>query len=211
MGTFTLPETRAAFDRWQDITGLDEDSPEWGEVLAVLRDTDLLAADRAAQRHLFEDPAAPLGDTEQVRALRLAIVGGAQFHRDQTPAGSPLGLAMATAVVATLIQRHYGEDITGLPVEQGLYLLEREVDVRTMGVTVSPAVALKWLMPRSFAPDSGGVDRDSMVGVVVDTAWDNDEFAVAVFDRLAENRHHHVALAPMCTGAWLVYDCAQRL
>lgn len=211
MGTFTLPETCAALRRWEEITGLTEESTEWGEVERVLADTQLLDADRAPQRHLFTPPDTPLGDTPEVRALRLAIIGGAQLHVAVTRGGDgwcPHDVAICTAIVAAMIACHY-HDITDLPVEQGLYLLETELPLRIRGVAVRPGVALKWWMSDPFV--TGEVDAAGVLGVLVRAAWDDDEFAARVFDRLAEDSHHRVGLAGLSDGSWLIYDCAERL
>jgi hypothetical protein len=213
MGTvFTLPETHAAFVRWQEIMGLDEASPEWGEVYQVLKDTELLRADQCPQRALFDPPELSLGDTAEVIALRLAIIGGATLCRQIAQASDwrlllELGVATATAIVAALVGQFY--DLSGLSFEQALFRLETELPVRVLGVVAAPSGALMWQAQGTEAMAKLG--PTSLATQVLRAAFDDDEFAVRVFARTAESPEHHLALAPLCTGSWLVYDSAWRV
>jgi hypothetical protein len=209
MGIFTLPETNAALARWRELTGLDEASSEWGEVYQVLKDTELLAADRSPQRGLFDNPDQPLGDTAEVIALRLAIVGGATLarHIAQENGWPLLGVATATAIVAALLGQFY--DLSGLTFEQALLQLETELPKRALGVSPAPSMALMWQAEGTMAMAKLGAT--SLATQVLRAAFDDDEFAVRVFDRTAQNPEYHLAVAPLCTGSWLVYDSARTL
>lgn len=209
MGIFTLPETHAALVRWQEITGLDEASPEWGEVYQVLKDTELLRADQCPQRALFDPPELSLGDTAEVTALRLAIVDGAVFHRQAVELAGyeKLSLGTCTATVAALVGQFY--DLSGLTFEQALFLLETELPVRVLGVVPAPSVALMWQAEGPTAMAKLGAT--SLATHVLRAAFDDDDFAVRVFARTAESPEHHLALAPLCTGSWVVYNSARRL
>jgi hypothetical protein len=207
MTTFTLPETRAALARWREITGLTEDSPEWGEVQRVLDDTGLLRAD--GEQQLFDDPAMPPGEAAGVIALRLAIVGGAVFHRQMIERVSfeKHGLATCTAVVAALLASFY--DMTGLTFAQALYLLETELPTRVHGIAVHPAVALRWRAEHPLPLTAVGTS--SLAAEILRAAFDDDEFAVRVFARTADDPAYHLALTALCTGNWVVYDSASRV
>lgn len=214
MAMFTLPETYAALVRWQEITGLDTGSSEWGEVYQVLKDTELLRADQCPQRALFDPPELSLGDTAEVIALRLAIVGGAVFHRQaiELAGHEKYSLGTCTAIVAAMLVGFYDcfhEPRAGLPFEQALYRLETELPMRVKGLAPYPSVALKWQAEGMLA--AGQLGRTSMAAQVLLAAFDDDEFAVRVFARTAESPEHHLALAPLCTGSWLVYDSTPLL
>lgn len=210
MGMFTLPETHAALVRWQEITGLDETSPEWGEVYQVLKDTELLHADRCPQRALFDPPDLPLGETTEAIALRLAIVGGAVFHRQAIGLAEheKYSLGTCTAIVAAMLVGFY-DTMSGLPFEQALLRLEIELPKRVRGLALYPSIALKWQAEGMVA--AGQLGRTSMAAQVLLAAFDDDEFAVRVFARTAGDPDLHVGLAPLCTGSWVVYDSAVKL
>lgn len=208
MGMFTLPETHAAFLRWQQVTGLGADSPEWGEVCQVLKDTELLRADQCPQRALFDPPELALGDTTEVVALRLAIIVGATLHRrvmesaQYHPRYQGHDLATCTAIVAALVGQFY--DLTGLTFEQALLQVETKLWRRVLGVVPAPSVALMWQAKGTEAMEKLG--PDSVATQVLRAAFDDDEFAVRVFARTADDPGHRLALAPLRTGSWLVYD-----
>lgn len=213
-GMFALPEVRAAFKQWQATTGLDQTSPEWGEVWQVLKDSGLLA--QAQQAALFDDPdTAP----DQTRALRLAIMGGAVLYRQllgqpQRAGLEGLSIAQCTAMAAALIERFYQDNglLGGLDVWQALTLLERELPVRVRGVVRSPEVALRWQLrdkPRRETDHTG--TGHSLLDHVLAEAVDNDDFAHKVFARTHTDPCVRLGLEPLCTGEWLLYSTAPGL
>lgn len=211
-GRFSLPETHAAFLRWQEITGLGEASAEWGEVWAVLGDAGLLEADRCPQRSLFDDPATALGETLGARQLRLAVLGGATLWTQCNPPefiGLPLppytgltDLPTCTAAVAALLETLYSE-LAEDDIELGLTRLALELPRRQLRYMTSPSEALAHQLDLAIATQQPDLLQDEVISLTLAAARSDDTFARKTFTRLAQ--HIGLALTPLVDGGWLMY------
>ncbi len=217
MMAFQMPETRDAVTRFAEITGLDLDTaPEIDEVITVLADTGLLAADQPPQPALFDAPAEP-DAARTMTLLRLALVGGATYwahERDSfenlTSEPFPVDAATFVAVVAALLEHHYA-DITELGFEQALTLLERELPARAVFIADSPSLALTFHL-RALGENADSCWDSALrgeLGTVVSEACQHDGFALCVFNRLSAT--HGIGCIPLSYGSWLVYRTAATL
>lgn len=208
MGKSALPEVRVAFDRWQAITGLDQTSPEWGEVWQVLKDTGFLAA--LQQRGLFDDQDRLPGNSASAVAFQMAVIGGARLHHQlasepQRAGLEGLSVGQCTAVAAALIVQ-YATLFDGLPLEPCLTQLDIELNRRVRAVLRSPRVALRWQLGKLAPHDFGHACGHSLLDLVVAEAIDNDDYAANVFVRASSDLCVQLGLAPLCTGEWLLYS-----
>lgn len=201
---FTLPECNEAFAQWQEITGLDAASPEWGEVRQVLHDAGLLACDQDLDPVLFEMPTSERArHADAVFRLRLCLLAGARYPHRYVPqqAEVPLDTATATAVVAALLSDFYDRGFwTGFG--HWLTRLTTEVPQRVVAVVYNPADALKHVISML-----GG--RPADLGTIAEVVWQaamgSDEVARTVFAVLEDSTEHRLKLVSLCTGQWLVY------
>lgn len=200
---FTLPETHDAFLRWSSLTGYDWDSPEWGEVLAVLESCDLMRADRNPQHGLFDPPDMPWGDAPEVRRLRTVIVASAWLHC----AGWGHDLATSAQIVAAVLDRFYADSDTA-PLDPLIEHLAADLPARVYGLAETPGAALAGvlaadglvLLVRRHAQDKPG-----LMQVVLEEAEANDAFAEAVFARLADDPEWRLELLRLSDGRCLLY------
>jgi hypothetical protein len=196
---FRLPESHAAYLRWCEVTGLDESTTAWGEVWQVLDQCGLLEADTMPQQRLFDPP----GEQPLLRALRLALLGGAYYS---TAEG--VDPATATAVVSALMAAEFTG--LGLSFEQELTLLRREVPRMVVEVVDTPSQALlrpvRLAVEEMYGAAGGQAEKvNDLVLQILDAATHDDAFARRVFRRLASDVRWRVNLIGLCHGQWLVY------
>lgn len=197
---FTLPECNEAFARWQEITGLDATSPEWGEVRQVLHHAGLLAADRDLDPVLFEMPTSERArHADAVFRLRLCLLAGARYVEQEAEAA--LDVATATAVVAALLDDFYDRGFWA-EFNRWVTRLSAEVPRRVVTVVHNPADALNHLVDRAGGMPEG---LATLHQVVWQAAMGSDQVARTVFAVLEGSREHRLKLVPLCTGQWLLY------
>lgn len=207
---FTLTENQKVFEMWREATGLDEDSPEWGEVWSVLEQAGLLRADQVPQPALFDDPQLAEVDAAEGRRLRLALLTGASVA-----AKIERNIAVATAMVVAL-QDHELAD-SGLELVHEVLLAEAKFMQITGVVCDSPGDGLQWLLGHQHVTGwvlaywQGGSGtrtpaRDAaceLLIALIEESTRNDSFAAQVFDHLDGDGGFR--LLPLAHGQWLAY------
>lgn len=209
VGEFLLPEAQDAQARWDDITGLDASSPDWGEVWRVLVDSRLLDADRMAEQELDLLDLPTSGSrhpSQKMRRLRVAVIAGAEYWRTQ----KRFDLATATAIVTAVVDRAHPGAISDE--ERLIRELVRTLPGRVVDVFPTRTDALHWRVDRALSRWSQA-DRDrvldSELGMILQVASGYETVAEEVFVRLAANRNLRLALLPLCYGGWLAYSEGQ--
>lgn len=203
VGEFLLDEARAAQARWNDITGLDQSSSDWGEVWRVLADSYLLDADRMAEQELdlFDLPSSGARHPSQkMRRLRIAVIAGAQYAKSQ----SRFDVATSTAIVIAVMNRVSPGPISDE--ERALRALARELPNRVVDVFATQSDALRWRVDHilgCWRPEDRQKVLDSELHMILSKASGSERVAEEVFAQLAAWRGVRLGLLSLCYGGWL--------
>lgn len=202
---FTLPESHAAYQRWCEITKLDESSKQWAKVWDVLDEAGLIECDRLPQRSLFDDPAVPLGATPGARRLQLALLGGAYLTTM-----SSHELPTATALAATWSQMPPDPDAD---IDESALTLAEDLTDRVLHIANRPGMALAWVLGNDLDDDPYNwldlaARRPTTQTLVEILTGYHDELAQAVFARLAQGEHEY-EITEMTDGNWVVSTVAR--
>jgi hypothetical protein len=195
-----LPETHAAYERWCEITKLDESSAQWVKVWDVLDEAGLVECDRCPQRSLFDDPGVSLGATPGARRLQLALLAGAYLSTRTSH-----DLPTATALAATWSQLAPDADTD---IDESALTLADELAERVLHIANRPGMALSWVLANDLDDDPYNwldlsARRPTTQALAEIMTGYHDDLALAVFARLAQGEHEY-EITEMTDGNWVI-------